>query len=108
MSIRNLEHSTGLDVVEIRAGFPALHQTVHGKPLIYLDNAATTQKPLAVIEAVDHFYRVDCSNVHRGVHELSQRATEAYEGARRTVKRFINAGTEREVVFVRGASEAIN
>jgi cysteine desulfurase/selenocysteine lyase len=81
---------------------------VHGKPLIYLDNAATTQKPLAVIEAVDHFYRSDCSNVHRGVHELSQRATEAYEDARRTVKRFINARNEREIIFVRGTTEAIN
>jgi len=73
-----------------------------------LDNAATTQKPNAVIEAVDRFYRVDCSNVHRAVHALSDRATKAYEGARTTVKHFINARSEREIIFVRGATEAIN
>ncbi len=97
-----------LDVSAARKDFPALHQEVHGKPLVYLDNAATTQKPTAVIDAIDRFYRLDCSNVHRGVHELSERATKAYEEARTSVKRFINARTEREIVFVRGTTEAIN
>ena len=97
-----------LDVSAARKDFPALHQEVHGKPLVYLDNAATTQKPTAVIDAIDRFYRFDCSNVHRGVHELSERATKAYEEARTSVKRFINARTEREIVFVRGTTEAIN
>jgi cysteine desulfurase/selenocysteine lyase len=96
------------DVAAIRNDFPALHQKVHGKPLVYLDNAATTQKPKSVIDSLDRFYRFDCSNVHRAVHVLSVRATQAYEGARTTVKRFINAGSEREIVFVRGATEAIN
>jgi cysteine desulfurase/selenocysteine lyase len=92
----------------IRRDFPALHQLVRGKPLIYLDNAATTQKPNSVIEALDRFYKTDCSNVHRAVHALSERATKAYEGARTTVKQFVNARSEREIVFVRGATEAIN
>jgi cysteine desulfurase/selenocysteine lyase len=100
--------SAEFDLLSIRRDFPALHQKVHGKPLIYLDNAATTQKPGAVIDALVQFYRLDCSNVHRGVHALSDRATKAYEGARTTVKQFINARSEREVVFVRGATEAIN
>jgi cysteine desulfurase/selenocysteine lyase len=93
---------------DLRTDFPALRQQVHGKPLVYLDNAATTQKPKAVIDAIDGFYLSDCSNVHRGVHELSLRATKAYEDARLAVKRFINARTEREIVFVRGTTEAIN
>src|SRR5262249_25045615 len=92
----------------IRKDFPALHQKVHGKPLVYLDNAATTQKPKAVIDALDRFYKLDCSNVHRAVHALSDRATKAYEAARMTAKQFINARSEREIVFVRGATEAIN
>ena len=95
-------------IAAARGDFPALHQQVHGKPLVYLDNAATTQKPQAVINAVNGFYALDCSNVHRGVHELSERATRAYEHARTTVKQFINAASEREVIFVRGTTEAIN
>jgi cysteine desulfurase/selenocysteine lyase len=91
-----------------RSDFPALDQDVHGRPLVYLDNAATTQKPNSVIDAVRRFYNEDCSNVHRGVHELSLRATKAYEDARLAVKRFINAGNERDVIFVRGTTEAIN
>jgi cysteine desulfurase/selenocysteine lyase len=94
--------------LDFRGDFPALHQQVHGKPLVYLDNAATTQKPKVVIDAIDHFYRADCSNVHRGVHELSVRATKAYEEARLRVRRFINAKSERETIFVRGTTEAIN
>lgn len=96
------------DVDRIRKDFPALDQTVHGKPLVYLDNAATSQKPLAVIEAEEHFYRRDCSNIHRGVHELSERATKAYEDARVTAQHFLNARDSSEIIFVRGATEAIN
>ncbi len=91
-----------------RADFPILDQSVHGRPLVYLDNAATTQKPLAVIDALDHYYRRDNANVHRGVHTLSQRSTAAYEAARAKVQRFIGAARAAEVVFVRGATEAIN
>jgi cysteine desulfurase/selenocysteine lyase len=100
--------SAEFDLLEVRRDFPALHQKVHGKPLIYLDNAATTQKPKPVIDAVDRFYRFDSSNVHRAVHVLSDRATKAYEGARTTVKQYINARSEREIIFVRGTTEAIN
>jgi cysteine desulfurase / selenocysteine lyase len=100
--------ATEFDLSAVRKDFPALHQKVHGKQLVYLDNAATTQKPNSVIEALNRFYKFDCSNVHRAVHELSNRATKAYEGARTIVKQFINARSEREIVFVRGATEAIN
>jgi cysteine desulfurase / selenocysteine lyase len=96
------------DVELIRKDFPALDQTVHGKPLVYLDNAATSQKPLEVIEAEEIFYRRDCSNIHRGVHELSERATKSYEDARVTAQRFLNARDSREIIFVRGTTEAIN
>ena len=93
---------------QIREDFPALSQTVYGKPLVYLDNAATTQKPRAVIEAMNRFYLTGCANIHRGVHLLSERATAAYEQARVTVQRFLNAAQAREIIFVRGATEAIN
>jgi cysteine desulfurase/selenocysteine lyase len=100
--------AAALDIARIRADFPALHQSAHGKPLVYLDNAATTQKPRAVIDAVTAFYERDCSNVHRGVHLLSQRATAAYESARTTVKSRLGAGDSREIVFTRSTTEAIN
>jgi cysteine desulfurase/selenocysteine lyase len=93
---------------QVREDFPALSQTVYGKPLVYLDNAATTQKPRAVIEAMNRFYLTGCANIHRGVHLLSERATAAYEQARVTVQRFLNAAQAREIIFVRGATEAIN
>ena len=96
------------DVRKIREDFPILKQKVHGKPLAYLDNAATTQKPQSVIEAIQRFYTDDCSNVHRGVHQISERATQAYEDARAKVQRFLNAAAGREIVFVRGTTEAIN
>jgi len=96
------------DASRVRRDFPILNQTVHGKPLVYLDNAATTQKPQAVIDALVHFYTSDCSNIHRGVHELSERATRAYEETRSKIQRFIGARSEKEVIFVRGATEAIN
>ena len=98
----------GLDVRRLRADFPILHQQVHGKPLVYLDNAATSQKPRQVIDAVAHFYATDYANIHRGVHSLSQRATNAYEEARDQVQRFLNAADRKEIVFVRGTTEAIN
>ena len=96
------------DVKRIREDFPILKQKVHGKPLVYLDNAATSQKPAQVMEAILRFYTRDCSNVHRGVHLLSERATEEYEGVRHKVQRFLNAFDLREIIFVRGATEGIN
>jgi cysteine desulfurase/selenocysteine lyase len=98
----------GFDVEKVRRDFPILHQTVHGKPLVYLDNAATTQKPLAVIEAIEHYYRHDNSNIHRGVHALSERATEHYEKARVAIQRFLNAADSKEIIFTRGTTESIN
>jgi cysteine desulfurase / selenocysteine lyase len=92
----------------IRADFPILQRRVHGKPLVYLDNAATTQKPQAVIDRLNRYYREENANIHRGVHALSVDATEAYDEARDRVRRFINAAEAREIVFVRGATEAIN
>jgi cysteine desulfurase/selenocysteine lyase len=100
--------SAGFDVARVRADFPILRQLVHGKPLVYLDNAATTQKPAAVIETLNHYYRLDNANIHRGVHTLSERATAAYEGARTTLRTFLNARSTKEIVFVRGTTEAIN
>ena len=100
--------TNALDVVSLRRDFPALAQEVHGKPLAYLDNAATTHKPRAVIDAIAQYYEHDCANVHRAVHTLSERATHAYEGARHTLQRFINAASPDEIVFVRGTTEAIN
>ncbi len=97
-----------LDVQQIRQDFPILRQKIHGKPLIYLDNAATSQKPQAVLDTIQHFYTTDCSNIHRGVHQLSERATAAYEAAREKVRRFLNAAEAREIIFVRGTTEAIN
>lgn len=105
-------HSTDavprLDVGRIRKDFPVLHQQVHGKRLVYLDNAASSQKPQAVIDAVARFDSHDYANIHRGVHDLSQRATVAYEEARVKAQRFLNAAHDKEVIFVRGTTEAIN
>jgi len=91
-----------------RQDFPILRQEIRGKPLVYLDSAATTQKPRQVIEAIDRYYRTENANVHRGVHTLSERATASYEGARAKVRKFLNAADDREIVFVRGTTEAIN
>ncbi len=96
------------DVRSVREDFPILRQDIRGKTLAYLDNAATTQKPRTVIDAISGFYSSDCSNIHRGVHLLSQRATSAYEAVREKVRRFLNAADTREIVFVRGATEGIN
>ena len=96
------------DVEKVRRDFPILQRKVHGKPLIYFDTAASAQRPLAVIEAVDDFYREHNANVHRGVHTLSQEATDLYEGARGKLANYINAGSEREIVFTRGTTESVN
>ncbi|MDP6934802.1 MAG: cysteine desulfurase [Myxococcota bacterium] len=100
--------SESLDVERLRQDFPGLHQQVHGHPLVYLDNSATTQVPRVVVDAISHFHLHDRANIHRGVHTLSQRATRAYDGVRETVRSFLNAAHEKEIIFVRGTSEAIN
>ena len=100
--------SAKLDVQRVRADFPILKRQVHGNPLVYLDNAATTQKPQAVLDALASYYTDINANVHRGVHELSERATEAYEGGRERVRAFFNAASVREIVFTRNATEGIN
>jgi len=96
------------DWESLRADFPILDQKVHGHPLIYLDNAATSQKPRAVLDALRHYYERDNANVHRGIHELSNRATAAFEAARSRTARFINARSADEIVFTRGTTEGIN
>jgi cysteine desulfurase/selenocysteine lyase len=108
MSALTTDIAAGFDVESIREDFPVLKQTIHGKPLVYLDNAATAQKPYAVIEAIRKFHEVDCANIHRGVHELSQRSTAAYEATRAKMKRFLNARSKSELIFVRGTTEGIN
>jgi cysteine desulfurase/selenocysteine lyase len=108
MSTLTTDIATGFDVERIREDFPVLKQTIHGKPLVYLDNAATAQKPQAVIDAIRKFLEVDCANIHRGVHELSQRSTAAYEETRAKMKRFLNARSRKELIFVRGTTEGIN
>ena len=106
--IEQLEDQARLDAALLRRDFPILDQKVNGRPLVYLDNAATTQKPRAVMEAMDRYYATINANVHRGAHTLSERATEAFEAARSKVQRFINAEDAREIVFVRGTTEAVN
>lgn len=103
-----MDGSSLLDFAQIRAQFPILQQTENGQPLVYLDGGATSQKPLRVIEALDRYYREQNANVHRGVYGLSERATELYEGARETSRQFLNAKSTKEIVFVRGTTEAIN
>ncbi|PYX38371.1 MAG: cysteine desulfurase CsdA [Acidobacteria bacterium] len=98
----------GFDVEKLRRDFPILKQKIRGRRLVYLDNAATSQKPQAVIDAISHYYERDNSNVHRGVHYLSERATEEFENARQTVQRFINAASASEIIFTRGTTEGIN
>ena len=100
--------ATTLDLDAIRADFPILSREVNGKPLVYLDNGATAQKPLAVTRALDHFYQVDNANVHRGVHYLSAQATDLYDRARRTVARALNIDDSDQLIFLRGTTEAIN
>lgn len=99
---------TQFPIAKIRADFPILAQTIRNKPLVYLDNAASCQKPNAVIDSISHVYRHDYANIHRGVHTLSMRATDLFEGAREKVQTFINAASSKEIIFVRGATEAVN
>ena len=108
MSTLSSQVSTTFDVERVREDFPVLKQTIHGKPLVYLDSAATAQKPFEVIDAIRKFHEVDCANIHRGVHELSQRSTAAYEETRSKARRFLNSKTKDQLIFVRGTTEAIN
>ena len=96
------------DVAILREDFPILHQSVHGHPLVYLDNAASAQKPRAVIDAISQFYSSDYSNIHRGVHSLSERSTKLYEDGRIKTQRLINARHSKEIIFTRGTTEGIN
>lgn len=97
-----------LDVEAIRKDFPILDQIVNDEPLVYLDNAATTQKPLVVLKAINSYYEQDNANVHRGVHTLAERATASYEAARETIRKFINACSTKEVLFTRGTTTSLN
>ena len=101
-------NASGFDVARIREDFPILDQMVNGKPLVYLDNAATTQKPQVVIDALVNYYTSDNSNVHRGVHTLSQRATEDFDIGRSKARQFLNAGSDQEIIFVKGTTDGIN
>ena len=102
------QSASGLDIAKIRSDFPILAERINGKPLVYLDNGATSQKPQVVLDAIANYYDHLNANIHRGVHTLSVRATEAHDAARQTVKQFVNAADTREIIFVRGATEAIN
>jgi len=108
MAVTATQRTTQYDVEKVRADFPILHQRVHDNALVYLDNGASAQKPRQVVDAIVHYYQHDHSNVHRGVHTLSQRATDAYESARERLRGFVNARSVSEIVYVRGATEGIN
>ena len=108
MSVANTASQSLFDVEAVRRDFPILSQQVNGKPLVYLDNGASAQKPVAVLDAMDRYYREMHSNVHRGAHTLGDRATSAFEGARGIVREFLNAGSTREIIWTRGTTEAIN
>lgn len=108
LAVADLGPTPGYDVERVRQDFPALHQTIHGRPLVYLDTAASAQKPAVVIDEMARLLRQDYANIHRGIYQLSQRATDLHEQARETVQRFLNAADRREIVFTRGATEAIN
>lgn len=99
---------TAIDIKEIRKQFPILHQQVNGKPLVYFDNAATSQKPQCVIDALTHYYNTDNANIHRGIHTLAERATSAFEDTRKTVAKFLNANETEEIIFTKGTTEGIN
>lgn len=108
MKIINTTPKINLLVEDVRVDFPILSRKIHGKPLVYLDNAATSQKPVQVIDAISDYYKNHNANVHRGVHKLSEEATEAFEAARKKIANFVNAGDSRQIIFVRNATEAIN
>lgn len=99
---------TNFDVNKIREDFPALHQEIYGKPLVYFDNAATTQKPIQVIDRISEYYKKENCNIHRGVHYLSQKATEAFETTRQKVQQFINAENSKDIIFTKGTTESVN
>ena len=104
----NRKTGISFDVYKLRHEFPILDQKVNGKPLVYFDNAATNQKPLSVINSISDYYKTINSNVHRGVHSLSEKATAAYEEARAKVKEFINADSVKEIIFTKGTTEGVN
>jgi len=106
--MQELDQKQLIDVEKIRTDFPVLNQKIHGNSLVYFDNGATTQKPEAVIDAINSYYRNDNANVHRGIHQLSDRATQGFEGARKKVAQFIGAPSERQIIFTRGTTESIN
>src|SRR5262249_37493633 len=106
--VMKIERLPVFDVAHVREDFPVLQRRVHGRPLVYLDNAATSQKPRAVIDAEARYYTEHNANIHRGLHAFSQEATEAYEATRERVRRFVNAAQREEIVFVRGTTEGIN
>jgi cysteine desulfurase / selenocysteine lyase len=108
MALYSPENLTAFDVENIRKDFPSLHQEIYGKPLVYFDNAATSQKPLQVIERIDRYYRWENSNIHRGVHYLSQQATDAYEQAREKVRQLIHAASSHEIIYTSGTTQGIN
>src|SRR5260370_25128252 len=108
MSTLSRQVTAVFEVDKSREDFPVLKQNIHGKPLVYLDSAATAQKPFAVICAIRRFHEVDCANIHRGVHELSQRSAAAYEETRSKAKRFLNSRSKDELILVRGTTEGIN
>ncbi|MBK8551144.1 MAG: cysteine desulfurase [Ignavibacteria bacterium] len=107
-NIAKRKSQTGFDVYKLRDEFPILNQKVHGNPVVYLDNAATNQKPLSVINSISDYYKTINSNVHRGVHSLSEKATEAYEAAREKVREFVNADSIKEIIFTSGTTEGVN
>lgn len=107
-AVQTVTGSLSFDVLKIRRDFPILDQEIHGKPLVYLDNAASSQKPVQVQRAMQDYYCSNHANVHRGVHSLSQRATDSFENARHTVRAFLNAASEKEIIFVRSATEGLN
>jgi cysteine desulfurase / selenocysteine lyase len=106
--MKPLASSASFDAERVRRDFPILERSINGRPLVYLDSAASSQRPIAVLRAIETYETHSHANVHRGVHALSQAATEAFEGARERVRQFINARSTREIVFVRGTTEAIN
>jgi len=108
MAVASNKAQSSFDVDRIRADFPALHQKVHGHPLVYLDSGASAQKPNVVIDAVDYYYKHDHSNVHRGVHSLSERATVKYDASRVAIQKFVNAASDREIIYTSGTTEALN
>ncbi|MEZ4766692.1 MAG: aminotransferase class V-fold PLP-dependent enzyme, partial [Calditrichia bacterium] len=106
--LQKLAQKATFDAAKIRSDFPILQEKMHGKPLVFLDNAASTQKPNVVIDTIANYYRSENANIHRGVYRLSEIASEKYEAVRKTVQQFINADSEREIIFTAGTTDSIN